>query len=77
MDRQTMLDVLLQLREFHRLLERRWRSSVLRGEGGGMNTPLQEGFPRATAQGKEPPCSLGEGLFVCLLGQSISEKLLP
>lgn len=29
MDRQTMLDVLLQLRKFHRLFERRWRSSVL------------------------------------------------
>lgn len=32
MDRQTMWGVLLGLRKFHRLFERRWRSSVLRGE---------------------------------------------
>lgn len=30
-----------------------------------------------TGPGKELPCSLGEGLFVCLLGQNILEKLLP
>lgn len=29
MDRWKMLDVLLQLRKFHKLFERRWRSSVL------------------------------------------------
>lgn len=52
----------------HRLLERRWRSSVLKG-GGDLNPLPWECFPQArlsTAWGKEPPCSLGEGLlFVC------------
>lgn len=32
MDRQMMSDVLLQIRKLHRLFERRWRSSVLRGK---------------------------------------------
>lgn len=47
---------------------------------GGLNPLPWECFPQAmlgTAWGKEPPCSLGEGLFVCLLGQNVSEKVLP
>lgn len=51
-----------------------------RGRVGGVNPPPQEGFPQAmlgTGPGKELPCRLGEGSFVCLLGQNISEKLLP
>lgn len=48
------------------------------GRVGGVNPPPREGFPQAmlsTAQDKEAACSLGEGLFACLLGQNVSEKL--
>lgn len=47
---------------------------------GGLNPPPCECFPQATlgtAWGKKRPCSSGEGLFVCLLGQNISEKVVP
>lgn len=50
------------------------------GQVDAVNPPPREGFPQATlgtALGKESSCSLGEGLFVCLLGQNVSEKLLP
>lgn len=45
-----------------------------------VNPPPWEGFAQAmlgTVRDKESPCSLGEGLLVCLLGQNDSEKLLP
>lgn len=49
------------------------------GRVGGVNPPPREGFPQARlgiARDKEAACGLGEGLFVCLLGQNLSEKLL-
>lgn len=42
-DGQMMLDVLLQLRKFPRLLERRWRSCVL-GASGWCEFPSLGGF---------------------------------